>query len=64
MPDLRDQSQVIRRVGNPGAKKASIAGLPAPGSRAEMGRCIQSGIDGFFTGDPAIGRRAIMAAGG
>jgi glycerophosphoryl diester phosphodiesterase len=34
------------------------------GSLAEMGRYIQAGIDGFFTDDPAIGRRAITAAGG
>jgi glycerophosphoryl diester phosphodiesterase len=34
------------------------------GSLAEIGRYIQAGIDGFFTDDPAIGRRAITAAGG
>jgi len=34
------------------------------GSLAEMSRYIQTGIDGFFTDDPAIGRRAITAAGG
>lgn len=34
------------------------------GSLAEIGRYIQAGVDGFFTDDPAIGRRAIMAAGG
>jgi glycerophosphoryl diester phosphodiesterase len=33
------------------------------GSLAEMSRYIQAGIDGFFTDDPAIGRRAITAAG-
>jgi glycerophosphoryl diester phosphodiesterase len=34
------------------------------GSLAEMSRYIQAGVDGFFTDDPAIGRRAITAAGG
>ena len=34
------------------------------GSLAEMSRYIQAGIDGFFTDDPAIGRKAITAAGG
>ena len=34
------------------------------GSLAEMGHYIAAGVDGFFTDDPAIGRRAIMAAGG
>jgi glycerophosphoryl diester phosphodiesterase len=34
------------------------------GSLAEMARYIQAGVDGFFTDDPAIGRRAITAAGG
>ena len=34
------------------------------GSLAEMSRYIQAGIDGFFTDDPAIGRRAITEAGG
>jgi glycerophosphoryl diester phosphodiesterase len=34
------------------------------GSQAEMSRYIAAGIDGFFTDDPAIGRRAITAAGG
>ena len=34
------------------------------GSLAEIGRYIAAGVDGFFTDDPAIGRRAIVAAGG
>ncbi len=34
------------------------------GSLAEIGRYIAAGVDGFFTDDPAIGRRAITAAGG
>ncbi|HEY4031664.1 MAG TPA: glycerophosphodiester phosphodiesterase [Caulobacteraceae bacterium] len=34
------------------------------GSVAEMGHYIAAGIDGFFTDDPALGRRAITAAGG
>lgn len=34
------------------------------GSLAEIGRYIATGIDGFFTDDPAIGRRAITAAAG
>lgn len=33
------------------------------GSLAEMGHYIAAGVDGFFTDDPAIGRRAIGAAG-
>jgi glycerophosphoryl diester phosphodiesterase len=33
------------------------------GSLAEMGHYIAAGIDGFFTDDPAIGHRAIAAAG-
>ena len=33
------------------------------GSLAEMRRYIDAGIDGFFTDDPAIGRRAIAASG-
>ena len=32
------------------------------GSLAEMRRYIDAGIDGFFTDDPAIGRRAITAS--
>ncbi|MGZ3277746.1 MAG: glycerophosphodiester phosphodiesterase [Caulobacteraceae bacterium] len=40
------------------------AGRNEAGSLAEIGRYIEAGIDGFFTDDPAIGRRAITAAGG
>ena len=32
------------------------------GSLAEMKRFIDAGVDGFFTDDPALGRRAIDAA--
>jgi glycerophosphoryl diester phosphodiesterase len=36
----------------------------AEGSMAEMARFIAAGVDGFFTDDPALGRRAVDAARG
>ena len=40
----------------------SAAGLDArhpEGSLAEMRRFLELGVDGFFTDDPALGRRAV-----
>ena len=48
-----------------GAEEARIRADPAArneaGSIREMRAYIEAGIDGFFTDDPALGRRAVDA---